>query len=306
MIKNNLMLICFVFISFSVFSQELALYNQYLLNPYLLNPAVTGSYKYPVVVLTDRHQWLGIENAPQTQAISSATRLGDYEGFGVVIYKDKNGAMNKVGIHITYAHHLVLNIKKKLKLSFGCSFVGYQLSIDHTMLEDLEVSDPLIFESQKSIYVPDAVAGTYIYSPKYFVGLSVANMLESKINFDDNNDSYDHNRRTIFLSGGYNFDFESVFAYEPSLLLRSTTQGLWQVDVNGRFTYQKNYWIGYSFRTNGSIMFLTGVKFGKFRFAYGYEHNNNELRSYSNGNHEFMLSYSIGDRDRENYCPAYY
>lgn len=297
-----------VFIGFlsNLKSQELPLYNQYLLNGYLLNPAVFGSVKHPTVILTDRQQWIGIRNAPQTQAITSAIRLGDFEGVGAVIYNDRNGAISRIGIKIAYAHHMILNRFKKLKMSLGCAFSGYQYNIDHAGFGDIEITDPLIIQSVKSKYIPDASFGAYIYSKTYFGGISIANLLSTPIQYDENSENVNQNPRNIFISGGYRYKFHKEFSYEPSLLLKSTFGFEWQLDVNSKLYYQDRHWIGVSFRTSKSIQALIGFKIKSLRFAYAYEYNANPLNAYSYGTHELMISYNIGERETNYICPAYF
>ena len=68
----------FLIILFSVIkinAQQLPVYSQYMMNGFLLNPAIAGSDGYTSINLTAREQWLGLDNAPNTQAISFQTRL---------------------------------------------------------------------------------------------------------------------------------------------------------------------------------------------------------------------------------------
>lgn len=57
------------------FSQQVPLYSQYMLNGFLLNPAVAGSEGYTAVNLTAREQWIGLNEAPRTYALSFQTRI---------------------------------------------------------------------------------------------------------------------------------------------------------------------------------------------------------------------------------------
>ena len=51
-------------------AQQMPLYSQYMLNGFLLNPAMAGNVDYIPLRLTVRQQWVGITDAPSTQAIS--------------------------------------------------------------------------------------------------------------------------------------------------------------------------------------------------------------------------------------------
>src|ERR1035437_10109597 len=60
---------------FNLKAQQLPLYSQYSFNAFLLNPAVAGAEGYTAINLTSREQWLGIEDAPRTYALSLQTRI---------------------------------------------------------------------------------------------------------------------------------------------------------------------------------------------------------------------------------------
>ena len=64
----------FMYASFAE-AQQVPLYSQYMMNGFLLNPAVAGSEGYTAVNLTVREQWLGLKDAPKTQALSGQTRM---------------------------------------------------------------------------------------------------------------------------------------------------------------------------------------------------------------------------------------
>lgn len=91
--KRSLLLLCSLFIIVcNATAQQLPTYGQYYVNPYVYNPSYAGSLGYPVIFLTHRQQWRGIEGAPVTSNFNYHTPVGRNVGLGLNITTDKFGA----------------------------------------------------------------------------------------------------------------------------------------------------------------------------------------------------------------------
>jgi type IX secretion system PorP/SprF family membrane protein len=92
---KKLIFVIFTGITIASTAQQLPLYSQYMMNAFLLNPAIAGSVDYFPVRLTARQQWVGINDAPSTQALS-AHYLFEYQKLGVggYIFNDQFGPMS--------------------------------------------------------------------------------------------------------------------------------------------------------------------------------------------------------------------
>ena len=111
-------------------AQQLPLYSQYMMNGFLLNPAITGSESYTPVRITARQQWIGIEGAPSTQAISAHHPFKSKNmGVGGYLFNDKFGPVSRTGILTSYAYHINLN-RMDSKLGFGLSVCAFQYKMD--------------------------------------------------------------------------------------------------------------------------------------------------------------------------------
>jgi hypothetical protein len=82
----------------------------------------------------------------------------------------------------------------------------------------------------------------------------------------------------------------------PSLLLKSDATST-QLDGSVLFMYDDMVWLGATFRTEDAIAPMIGYqyKFPKgtsmLRLGYSYDVTTSELKNYSSGSHEIMLSY---------------
>lgn len=308
-----------LFISFACISslkaQQLPLYNQYMLNGYLVNPAVAGSDGYTTFSLTARSQWLGIPNAPNTQVFSFQTRVlkrsfivkgnsvkrksfkpsrSGRIGLGAYVFNDMNGAMSRTGVHASYAYHIRIG---ENQLSFGLGGTAYQFHIQD--LSFFEENEPLLSEGiYQPVFVPDADFGIYYLSYKYYAGISVKNVMQSYLKLG--NTSLDGYRlyRHYYVTGGYRFEINSRFALEPSGMFRMSSQLSPQMDFNVKAYFMENIWAGLSFRTNGSLVSLFGVKVDRYYFGYAFDMGFSSIMKHTFGSHEFMLSVKLGDNAR--------
>ncbi|HBX52507.1 MAG: hypothetical protein A2275_03290 [Bacteroidetes bacterium RIFOXYA12_FULL_35_11] len=297
--KKFLLAFCLTLVVGFAFSQQLPLYTQYMMNGFLLNPAIAGSKDYIPIALTVRQQWVGITNAPSTYALSghAAPFLNKNMGVGGYIYNDRFGPIMRTGLLASYAYHLKLD--QKHKLAFGVSLSGFQYKIDGEQLTTADPNDDAITYQDESKFIPDANFGAYFYSDRYWAGLSVAQLFQWKA---DIGQSVNDNKmvRHYFLTAGYRIDLtKSVkdFELEPSLLVKATEmRSPMQLDINLKGYYKKNYWLGFSYRTQDAVMVLLGVKYQQYYIGYAFDYTLSNISNYAKGgSHEIMIGINIGE-----------
>ncbi len=290
--KLSLILIFTAFAGY-VFSQQLPLYSQYMFNRMLLNPAVTGSTEGIPISLTARQQWVGIERAPSTQVLSAHTLLSNGTmGVGGMIFSDRFGTENRIGFQGNYAY--ILPVFDDSKLSFGLSFQMFQYQLDYTDMVALDENDPAITEySRETSWLPESDFGIYLYNEKYFAGLSANQMIELPVKIGGKEVDLNRLARHYHLMGGYKFDLENDFEIEPSALVKGTFQTPFQFDINVRGIYMKDYWLGFSYRTDGNVVAMLGMRFQEFDFGLAMDFATSDIRSYQQGSFELFLRYTL-------------
>ncbi len=291
--RNAIITIIFAFISLSAFSQQLPLYSQYMFNPMLLNPAVTGSHDNIPIRLTARQQWVGIDNAPSTQAISGHMRLNNETmGVGAVIYADRFGPETKIGFQGNYSYILPM-MNDDAHLAFGLSFQVFQYSMNYNNMVSIDHNDPALNYNIEKSWVPDSDFGIYFYSEEYYAGLSVNQLIETHLNIG----GVEFNQNTLIrhynFMGGYKFDLDNDFEIEPSCLVKGTFETPFQLDFNVKGIYKKNYWLAFSYRTSNDIIAMLGLKLDEFTFGLGYDYSVSALSAYQNGTFELMVGYNL-------------
>jgi type IX secretion system PorP/SprF family membrane protein len=285
-----------------------------MVNKFLINPAVAGANGYTSVNMVARDQFVGFVNSPRTFALTGQTRLLDESfimkklqikrkpkkatrdervGLGGHIYNDRNGIVSKTGVELTYAYHI--NVSDNYQLSFGLSGSGFQYKLDDSETYIYNPDDPLLNSNRKSFWVPDATMGTYFTNNRIYAGLSMNNLFGSALKLGSSHikDNFKTARAINFLSG-YKYSFANGLALEPSLLLR-TTKTATELDVNTKFMYQDDYWIGFSYRTDKTFVTMIGVSVEVLYFAYAFDSSLSTVRNYGNGSHEIMLGVRFGD-----------
>lgn len=299
-------------------AQQLPLYSQYLMNGFMINPAMAGYDGYTAVNLTYRQQWIGFDEAPRTYSaafssrlfrkshkiVSSPLRRGNMlipstkgrVGLGGYIINDANANVARTGVSFTYAYHIILNNQQ---LSFGLSAKGFQYRINTDRLDFGEDGDPVLNGNfSKVAYSPDADFGVLFNGFDYFVGLSVSNLLQSKVLIGANEFADFKTNRHYWLMGGYRFALSRDLEIEPGTLLKTSENWNPQGELSVRLYYLKDLWAGISYRSNETMIAMVGARFENVFFGYSYDWTFSEIGNYSYGSHEFTVSVKLGDNSR--------
>jgi type IX secretion system PorP/SprF family membrane protein len=304
----------FCFLQTLLFSQELPVLNEYHLNKSLINPAITGSEACALFRCTDRHQWVGVEGAPQIQTLSVDYGISNQHwqrefdrrttGVGFLAYRDKNGAYRTLGIKGTYAYHFYVNGPEALRLGLGASVQYDQITISESGF--IGDPDPLVTGATTSSYAPDASVGAFLYHSKFYAGLSAVHLLNFLATVTPRNRNY------FFIIGYLTGDAHERTRFQYSTVIKATEDLRRQIDLNGKLNFDERWWLGISYRHNFdklpgeavSIIPMMGFNAGNFDFTYALDITPKSIQLYNNyGTHELMISYRFcKDGFR---CPAY-
>ncbi|MDH5413381.1 MAG: type IX secretion system membrane protein PorP/SprF [Flavobacteriaceae bacterium] len=290
-------------------SQELNItpYSQYLVeNPFVISPAYAGEFEMGRLRVSGVAQWLGLENAPNTQTISYDTRFDERSGAGIILYNDKNGNTKQIGAQLTYAHHLTIDNSNNQYISFGLSYKFNHFKIDVSDFDDgsgTGFDDPNIGASQGTSN-HNFEFGVLYRLDRYFVSFNATNILNKSIKIFD--DTEPIKLRNYYLYTGYTFiSNNQEYEYEPSLYLKYFEgDGRSVTDVNfkaRKVTMDGYMWAGINARFVNdqsfqplSIAPLIGIKKDQFYVGYGFQLNINEASEFnSSGTHMITLGYDF-------------
>ncbi|MEO8760770.1 MAG: type IX secretion system membrane protein PorP/SprF [Bacteroidia bacterium] len=290
--------------SLGMFAQQDAAFSMYFFNPLYINPAYAGSREVFSGALVGRNQWAAMPGAPVSQALSIHSAIPNSRvGLGLQIYNDKAGPVKNTGITLTYAYHLPLN--SKTKLSFGLSGMVNNVRIAYDQISIQDQNDHSFVGNPTSTWVPDANAGLYLYRSRFYCGLSVNHLIQSKFNITNGaaNDAAKFYRQFYFTSGVVIPISKSV-DLRPSVLLKYVQAAPLLGEVDATFIFFKRLYVGAGYRTdkrvnlNGMDNMVIGILqfeiLNSLRIGYSYDYYINRTGSYnSGGTHEIMLGWDL-------------
>ncbi|MHB0756192.1 PorP/SprF family type IX secretion system membrane protein [Polaribacter sp. M15] len=268
---RKLIFLCLVttFISLNSFTQQLPHYTQYLYNMQIINPAFVGYRAELSMSVLARQQWVGVEGAPTTRTFSLNGRTRKGLGIGTTIVHDKIGLSEVTNINVDASYTIVTS--KKSRLAFGLK--GGLLFYNNNLFDGI-TPDTEAYASTTGKFVNIGFGGLF-YTKKFYVGLSVPQLLESpQFYIEDNlNQNSLSKNPNIFLSSGVLFKLSENLLFRPSTMVRYTTNQPTSIDVNASFLYNKILETGISYRYKNSVSGLfTVILNKKYRIGYAYDH----------------------------------
>lgn len=273
-------------------AQSDAQYTQYMYNTINVNPAYAGSRGVMSVFGVHRAQWVGLEGAPNTTAISVNTPLGHSRlGLGVSFLNDNIGAMDQNNITIDLSY--TVQLQGQLKLSFGLKGTANLLNVDYTKLNIYHPNDDMFSNNINNQFTPNIGAGLYLYSDKSYVGVSVPNFLESD-RYNDNAYVLMKQKMNFYLIGGHVFDLSPNLKFKPAFLAKAVSGAPLQVDISTNFMISEVFVIGGGYRWDAALSGLVGVQISDGLFVgYSYDAETTKLARYNSGSHEIFLRFEL-------------
>lgn len=304
---RKLFIILLVVAGTSSFAQQDALLSQYMFNKLVINPAYAGTRDALSITLVGRQQWVGIEGAPRTATFSIHSPLrNDRLGIGLYGYTDVLGPLQTSGAVGSFSYKFRWGPGK---LSFGLQFGFKHMSIDWnkvTMAEDNDVA--YLGQSGKN-FVMDANFGLYYYTDKYYLGLSSKHLLEQDIGTQELYDDVVSNRllRHFYGMAGLNITLTRNLILQPSFLAKYVKNAPFQMDFNANLMIREVFWIGFSYRTQRTAVFLVEVLVkNRLRIGYSYDVFLNQLAHYNKGSHELLIGFDFPVFKRRMLSPRYF
>lgn len=284
---------------FGAFAQQDLQVSQYMFNHLLLNPAYAGSKEYMMATLLYRKQWVDFKGSPTSQVASVHGPLGLTNfGWGGLITNDRIGVTNRTDFYANAAYHLPVN--SKMKLSVGLRAGGGYYSYRNSDLIYWDENDPSFAGDRVSKFLPNIGAGLYLYSNKFYAGLSVPTLISydptKSLSINTNSgEVVPQQVRHYFGTAGYAFEVNPDLVFRPSVLVKYVQNAPVEADVNLNVLLGQLLWVGASYRTNDSFVALLEFQLTKkWRLGYAYDFTITDIRNYSSGSHEFMIGYDFG------------
>ena len=289
---------------YSGFAQQDAQYTQYMYNTINVNPAYAGSRGVMSIFGLHRTQWVGLDGAPVTNAVSINTPLNNSNlGLGVSLVNDRIGptSENQFSADLSYT----IQTNDTYKLSFGIKATGNLFNLDASKLNPADPSDDYL-QNIGSEFSPNFGAGVYLHSDKLYLGLSVPNFLQDT-KYSDNDLAVYKERLNYYAIGGYVFDISSGVKFKPAFMTKIVTGSPLQLDVSGNFLIQDKLTLGVAYRWDAAVSALAGFQITDGLFiGYGYDLETTKLRRYNSGTHEIFLRFELFNKYSKMVSPRFF
>jgi type IX secretion system PorP/SprF family membrane protein len=308
------------------FAQQDAQYSQYMFNGIYINPAYAGYKEVLNLHSYYRAQWTGIEGAPRSfsVAVDAIANEGNV-GLALQVASDKLGAQSTQSVYASYAYRIRMNEEGTARLAFGLSGGAVQLGINGALMSTLDPELDMPGGSQSTI-VPDARAGVYYADERFYVGLSVDNLISPYIN-KSRYVYIPQPKPHYYFTAGMLMPLSEEIYFKPSFLLKDDRGGPTSLDLNAFLLFKEKIWLGGSYRTgvrlyekdylqkslrgrNAAVAAIEIFPMPELRIGYAYDFSVGPLETYSNGSHEISVAFSFSAAaaklNRQVSCPKFF
>ncbi|WP_413998273.1 type IX secretion system membrane protein PorP/SprF [Flavobacterium sp. W1B] len=288
--KTRILLFSLIFTGIVSYAQQDAQFTQYMYNTINVNPAYAGSRGAMSIFALHRTQWVGLDGAPTTNAISINTPLNDSRlGLGVSIINDKIGPTheNTLSADLSYT----IPTSETVKLSFGIKATANLFDLDVNKLNPVD-DDPSLHDFNNK-FTQNFGAGIYLHSDKAYIGFSVPNFIESS-RYDDNEVAIFKERINYYLIAGYVYNINSSIKFKPAIMTKMVKGAPLQTDISGNFMFNDKFMLGVAYRWSAALSAMAGFQVSDGLYiGYAYDHETTKLNNYNSGSHEVFIRYEI-------------
>lgn len=279
-------------------------YTQYMYNQAVINPAYAGSRESLSITALYRNQWTGFDGAPKTITFSGHSPVGEKVGLGLSVISDQHGPVKENNIYADFSYTIGLGGVHKLAFGAKAGITIHDIALQSEVVTQFP-NDPL-FAEDVSTSTPNAGFGMFFYSDKYYVGLSMPNMLES-VHLDRDGREYGTEKQHYFVTAGYVFQLSTNTKFKPSFLVKSAFDAPLSYDINANFLFYDRFEVGASYRAEDSFSGL--VNFGitrNVRIGYAYDHILTDISEAATSSHEVFLQFDLNFPKKVSRSPRFF
>ncbi|RYG07352.1 MAG: type IX secretion system membrane protein PorP/SprF [Chitinophagaceae bacterium] len=323
--KKGIILFVLIAITQLVRAQQDAQYSQYMFNGIYINPAYAGYKEQLNIHSFYRNQWTGIKGAPKSMSLAVDAIANDGNvGLALQISSDKLGAQSSIAAYANYAYRLRVGNSDASRLALGVGLGVVQNGIDGDMLDPIDLGDRRIPVGMQKNILPDARAGAFYSTDRWYAGFSVDNLIAQYTVKQDNSTAYYPTQKAhYYLTGGVLLPLNETVQLKPSFLLKDDRGGPTSLDINAFVLLADKIWIGGSYRTavklydksylqkdlemKNSVVAMTELYVTpQLRVGYAFDYTLSNLSGYSGGSHEISIGFYIKPKNVRMLTPRYF
>lgn len=296
----------------------------------IFNPAFSGIEGYKDLRVGYRYQWTGFGGgAPKWLNLAYNFRIKEpldlnlhslrtnsnvnvkkkeevpaikrvIHGFGVNVYNESLGPIDRTGGGINYAFHYPLT--PTVRLSGGVGVIIDNTRIDLNALELAFQTNPDPFwmnmRANGANHTDLSVrAGALLYSSKFYVGFSYLPLYNSTLKTSEVTGADPFYKGTVMA--GIAWPLTPALTLKPSLLALWQTNNKFAIDYNVKMFVEQKLWFGATYRDTRNLVALLGFNLNEMLGAsYSYEISTGGMQQFSDGSHELVLSVRLNNFKR--------
>lgn len=279
-----------LFLQMTLYAQQDSQYTQYMYNTISINPAYAASRDAFGVFGMYRTQWIGLDGAPTTGLFAVEYPTNDRVGLGLTFTNDKIGISQESTLSADFAY--TIPVSEDYKLSFGIKGTLHLMSVEYSKLNLSSPTDVVFQDDILNRFSPNVGTGVYLYSHKFYTGISIPNILETKHYNHNDVESLAREKMHGYFITGYVFDVDADLLLKPALLTKAVSGSPLQVDVSMNALFKERFTLGVAYRWDAAVSGLAGFQIDKNWFiGYSYDAETTRMADYNSGTHEIFLRY---------------
>ncbi len=313
-----LIILCLLLVCFRGRAQDHH-FSQFYANPLYLSPSLAGSTDGGRLIVNYRKQWPEVSKAFSTYSISFDNFFPSFNsGIGFYLIQDRAGTagLTTTNAAFQYSYNLVITsqwqIVPAVQFAYGNKIIDFSKAVFPDQ-PPLSVSGSGAYDrlSNDQINYVDLAASLFIYSPKYWVGLTVDHLTRPNYTFLNEDAKVDY-KYVVF--GGMNIWSErrrrthSHRAFSASFRYQHQAQ-FDQLDL-GVYWHNTPLEIGVWYRglplinkvekstalNQDAVIALLAYDLGSLRIGYSYDITISSLGWSTAGAHELSLIFEFNQR----------
>jgi type IX secretion system PorP/SprF family membrane protein len=281
-------------------------YTQYMYNMNVINPAYAGSKENLSFGLLYRKQWIEIEDAPTTFSFSGSAPVGKNVGLGLSIISDRIGPVEENNVYGDFSYTLNLGGERRLALGLKAGVTFQKIGLRSIIQPTLPDPNDGAFQEDTNNTKLNIGTGLFYYTNKYYVALSIPNMLNSA-HLDYNGVKYGTEIQHYFLTGGYVFDINENLKFKPFAMIKSAFNAPTSFDISTNFLYLEKFEMGATYRLQDSFGAMVNYAISpSLRIGYAYDHIISDLKVTTPSSHEIILLFDLNFPKKVSRSPRYF
>lgn len=304
--RSVILILSVVMIGIAGKTQQDPMFAQYMSNALTINPAYAGSHNNLYASLLSRHQWLGFDGAPVTQAISMHTPVNFFNSaVGFTYVYDRLGPASQNIIYLDYAYKLQITDKSVVSVGFRGGFSSYGLSLNSATTNENEVN---LAASESDYHLfPNAGIGLYFEKPMWYVGFSMPRLMRNKIELSDSDSEKSRLEIHYFLTSGCVWPLNDELKLKPSAMVKVVYGAPVSVDFSANLIIRDKIWAGAFYCIEQLVGAMVRYEFtNNIKLGYAFDVALNPMRNYSKGSHEVFVAYSFRFKKDNIESPRYF